>query len=121
MTDTITLTVPAGRRGLGIIALVLGGLGSRLELPVDRVDELTLAAEAAGVAAKGETIEFEMNVLEDRLVLLVGPLGEGAATEESLRRVVKPLVDRVDVVRKHDAQEWLELEVARGRSDNARG
>ena len=43
MTDTILLTVPSGLRGAGVIALVLGGLGSRLDLPVDRIDELALA------------------------------------------------------------------------------
>ena len=31
MTETILLTVPAGPRGAGVVALVLGGLGSRLD------------------------------------------------------------------------------------------
>ena len=48
------LTVPAGLRGAGVIALVLGGLGSRLDLPVDRIDELALAAATVAPAVDGD-------------------------------------------------------------------
>lgn len=113
MTDTILLTVPSGPRGASVVALVLGGLGSRLDLPVDRIDELALAAATIGAAALGDNLEFELSVLDDRLLLRLGPLEEGATADVARRRVVEPLVDGVAAIRKA-GHEWLELELERG-------
>jgi hypothetical protein len=112
MTDTIHLTVPAGLRGAGVVALVLGGLGSRLDLPVDRIDELALAAATLAPAVDGTTLRLEADVLEDRLVLRMGPLEDGAGADSATRRVIDALVDRVVALRKDD-HEWIELELAR--------
>ena len=38
-----------------------------------------------------------MSVLDDRLVLRIGPLEEGATADTARRRVVEPLVDGVGV------------------------
>jgi hypothetical protein len=113
MTETILLTVPAGSRGAGITALVLGGLGTRLDIPIDRVDELTLAAEVVGAAAHGSSLELEMTIFDDRLVLRVGPLEDGVMADVARLRVVEPLVDGVAAVRRA-GHEWLELELSRG-------
>lgn len=115
MTDTILLTVPSGLRGAGVIALVLGGLGSRLDFPVDRIDELALAAATLAPSVQANALELEADVLEDRLVVRIGPLEEGTATDASLRRVVDALVDRATGIRKGD-QEWLELELVRSEA-----
>ena len=112
MTDTIQLTVPAGLRGAGVIALVLGGLGSRLDLPVDRIDELALAAATVAPAVDGARLRLEADVLDDRLVLRLGPLEDGAGADEATRRVIDALVDRVDATRR-DGHEWIELELTR--------
>ena len=77
MTDTILLTVPSGLRGAGVIALVLGGLGSRLDLPVDRIDELALAAATLAPSVQADALELEADVLDDRLVVRIGPLEDG--------------------------------------------
>lgn len=110
MTQTILLTVPAGSRGAGITALVLGGLGSRLGLPIDRIDELTLAADVAGATALSERLELELTVLEGGLLLRIGPLEDGALADDARRRVIEPLVDRVGMVRR-GGHECLELEL----------
>ena len=115
MTDTILLTVPSGLRGAGVIALVLGGLGSRLDLPVDRIDELALAAATLAPSVQGGSLELEADVLDDRLVVRIGPLEDGTANDASLRRVVDTLVDSVAGIRRGD-QEWLELELARSEA-----
>jgi hypothetical protein len=115
LTDTILLTVPAGLRGAGVIALVLGGLGSRLDLPVDRIDELALAAATVAPSVNGDALELEADVLDDRLVLRIGPLEEGMESDAALRRVVDALVDRVGGIRKGD-EEWLELEIIRSET-----
>ncbi|MCY7301466.1 MAG: hypothetical protein LH654_00170 [Thermoleophilia bacterium] len=113
MTETILLTVPAGARGAGVVALVLGGLGSRLDLPIDRVDELTLAADILGSASLHERLELAMTVKDDRLLLQIGPLEDGAVREDARRRVVEPLVDGVSVVSRA-GREYAELVLARG-------
>jgi hypothetical protein len=113
MTDTIRLTVPAGLRGAGVIALVLGGLGSRLDLPVDRIDELALAAATVAPAVDGADLRLEVDVHDDRLVLRMGPLEDGAGGDAATRRVIDALVDRVAGLRRDD-HEWLELELVRG-------
>ena len=115
MTDTILLTVPSGLRGAGVVALVLGGLGSRLDLPVDRIDELALAAATLAPSVQGDSLELEADVLDDRLVVRIGPLEDGTANDASLRRVVDTLVDSVAGIRRGD-QEWLELELARSEA-----
>jgi hypothetical protein len=112
MTNTITLTVPAGLRGAGVVALVLGGLGSRLDLPVDRIDELALAVATVAPSIDGDAFELEAEVLDDRLVVRIGPLEGGTGSDQSLRRVVDALVDRVAGIRQAD-REWLELETFR--------
>lgn len=113
MTDTITLTVPSGLRGASVVALVLGGLGSRLNLPVDRIDELTLAAATVAPSHDGASLHLELDVLDDRLVVRMGPLEDGATSDASTRRVVDALVDRVAPLRR-DEHEWIELELSRG-------
>ena len=113
MTDRILLTVPSGPRGEGVVALVLGGLGSRLDLPVDRIDELTLAVATVAACVLGDALELELSVHDDRLLLRIGPLEDGVTSDVARRRVLEPLVDGVAAIR-NAGHEWLELELARG-------
>lgn len=114
--DRITLTVPSGQRGAGVVSLVLGGLGSRLDLPVDRIDELALATGAAGASALGETLNLEVCVYEERLLVRLGPLASGSSEDAAKRRIIDPLVDGVAALRRDD-HEWLELRLERGRTE----
>ena len=111
MTDLVALTVPADHQFDGVVGLVLGGLGSRLDLPVDRIDELALAAATVAPAVDGTVLSLEADVLDDRLVLRMGPLEDGAGSDAATRRVIDTLVDRVGGLRK-DGHEWIELELA---------
>ena len=94
-TDTILVEFPAteGYRGVG--RLVLGGLASRFELPVDRVEDLLLAVEsllAHGVA--GETVILTVDAGEDALRVRLGPLADGGGVSDpAVARVLRPLVD----------------------------
>jgi hypothetical protein len=92
--DTITVEFPArdGYRSVG--RLVLGGLASRFELPVDRVDDLLLAVESLllhGIA--GETVVLQIEARQDELRVRVGPIDGPGLSDPAIARVVTPLVD----------------------------
>ena len=48
MTDDIVLTIPTSPRLRSVATLVLGGVGSRLRLSYEKVDDLQLADEDPG-------------------------------------------------------------------------
>ena len=54
-----------------------------------------------------------MTVDDKRLLVRVGPLGEGTGEDPGRRRVVEPLVDGVAMLRRA-GHEWVELELLRG-------
>jgi hypothetical protein len=117
--DTIVLTVPAERRFLGVVNLVLGGLGSRLDLPFERIDDLQLAVDS--VLAQGDpmvsgTLTIEVDVEESRLAVRVGPLVDGGASDDGLKRVLGTLVSSAWPLDRH-GREWIELDVERPTVD----
>ena len=119
-TDTVLVEFPAteGYRGVG--RLVLGGLASRFELPVDRVEDLLLAVEsllAQGV--EGETVILTVDAGEDALRVRVGPLADGVVSDPAVARVLRPLVDEAtDVTPEDGGATFAELLVeARHRRD----
>jgi len=120
-TDTILVEFPAteGYRGVG--RLVLGGLASRFELPVDRVEDLLLAVEsllAHGV--DGETVMLTVDAGEEALRVRLGPLADGGVVSDpAVARVLRPLVDEAtDVAPQEDGAAFAELRVeARHRRD----
>jgi hypothetical protein len=119
-TDTVLVEFPAteGYRGVG--RLVLGGLASRFELPVDRVEDLLLAVEsllAHGVV--GETVILTVDAGEEALRVRLGPLAGGVVSDPAVARVLRPLVDEAtDVTPEGDGAAFAELLVeARHRRD----
>jgi hypothetical protein len=113
--DTITLTIPAERRYLGVVNLVLGGLGSRLDLSFERVDDLQLAVDsvlAQGDPALAGTLTVEIDVEESRLVVRVGPLVDGGASDEGLKRILATLVSSAWPLDR-EGREWIQLELQR--------
>jgi hypothetical protein len=113
--DTITLTIPAERRYLGVVNLVLGGLGSRLDLSFERVDDLQLAVDsvlAHGDPSLAGVLTVEIDVEESRLVVRVGPLMDGGASDEGLKRVLGTLVSSAWPLDR-EGREWIQLELQR--------
>ena len=113
MTDTIQLTIPANPRFRPVATLVLGGVGSRLELPYERIDDLQLAVLSALVAAESEVVTMEVETNESRLSVSVGPLVDGSGADHALRLVLDRLVDSVEATVR-DGGEWLTLRLERG-------
>lgn len=111
MSDTIHLTIPADTRFRGVATLVLGGIGTRLDVPYERIDDLQLALSSVLEAAARElpvTIEFQAG--PGLLSIVIGPLREGTGDDRGLAKVLEPLVDAFHSSRRHGA-DWLELEL----------
>ena len=108
MTDTINLTIPSGARFRPVVTLVLSGIGTRMGLPYEQVDDLQLAVLSVLVAIDGETLTVTAKVDEQRLAVTVGPLVAGSSSDNGLLLVLERLVDRVDATAA-EGQEWLTL------------
>lgn len=112
--DVISVTVPAERRYLGVLNLVLGGLCARLDFPYEQVDDLQLAVDSVLAPGRpgGVDVTLEAEVRDHRLVLRVGPLTSGSAGQPGLLRVLEPLVGGATPLER-DGAEWIELAAAR--------
>ncbi len=66
--DEITLTIPRDRALYGVADLVLGGLGIRLNLTIEHLEDLQLALETAldRVRADPVTVTLRVNGRRDR-------------------------------------------------------
>jgi hypothetical protein len=96
LADRTTIEFPAteGYRSVG--RLVLGGIASRFELPVDRVDDLLLAVESLFMQESlGDMIRLEAEATPSELVVRMGPYPADRLGDPGLRRVLERLVDDV--------------------------
>jgi hypothetical protein len=101
--DTILVEFPAteGYRGVG--RLVLGGLASRFELPIDRVEDLLLAVESVlAHGIEGDVVRLTVDAGEEALRVHLGPLADGGVGDPALERVLRPLVDEANDVSASD-------------------
>jgi hypothetical protein len=112
VSDRIVLTMPTDRRFRSVATLVLGGIGSRLELPYERMDDLQLAVLSALDASDDETVNLEVDADEHGLRLVLGPMRPGSGHDDGLVRVLSRLVDDV-AHESRDGVEWLTLGVSR--------
>ena len=112
MTDVVSITVPAASGWSGVVELVLAGLGARLDLPYDRIDELQLATTAVLEDAAGPEVRVDAAAGADRVDIRVGPLGAGAG-DPARRRVLDALADAVAVEPGDDGDTWVVLTFAR--------
>ncbi len=111
MSDRIVLTIPTGERFRAVATLVLGGVGSRADLPYERMDDFQLAVLSALEAADGDSVTLEVDADGDRVRVAVGPVRSGSAADQGLGLVLSRLVD--EVAHEHrDGDEWLCLGLA---------
>lgn len=117
MTDEITLTIPRERALYSVAHLVLGGLGIRMNLTIEHLEDLQLAVEAVlERAPEGQDVTIAMRLGEDEMQTRIGPMTDGAraelAAEEGddvgLRRVLRALVDRVEV-ESDERGDWVKM------------
>jgi hypothetical protein len=91
--DRVVLTLPGTQALRGVATLVLGGIGSRLDLPYEKVDDLQLATLSVLSAGVLETVTIDVTVTDDEVLVRIGPLPEGVAADPGLMRVLARLVD----------------------------
>ena len=119
VTEKIVLTIPTERRFLGVATLVLGGVGSRLGLAYERMDDLQLALLSVLDTAAGSEVSIEVDAEDRHVAVSVGPLDEGSGDDEGVARVVSKLVDEVELDRRESGARWLTLTVLRDASPSA--
>lgn len=113
VSDRIVLEMPTDTRFRSVATLVLGGIGSRLELPYERMDDLQLAVLSALDASDDETVTLEVYAGKNGLRLALGPVRVGSGEDDGLVRVLSRLVDDVSH-ESRDGSEWLMLGVSGG-------
>ena len=116
MTDTILLTFPSKSTFRGVPSLVLSGVGSRLDLPFERTDDLQLAVLSMLDASSGKDASIEIEARDDRLAVSVGPLRPDAQADKGLDLVLRRLTDGVEAGRRGE-DVWLTVFVARPDAD----
>jgi hypothetical protein len=116
-SDSIVVEFPAteGYRSVG--RLVLGGLASRFELPVDRVEDMLLAIESLLLnGVSGETVTLAVDAGEEGLRVRVGPFANGGVADPAVARVVSRLVDEAsELPSERDGETYAELLVSAAR------
>jgi len=114
VSDRIVLTIPAEERFRSVATLVLGGIGTRVDLPYERMDDLQLAVLSTLDASDSETVTLEVDADEQGMRLALGPVRDGTGADDGLVRVLSRLVDDVGH-ESRDGTEWITLGVSAGR------
>jgi hypothetical protein len=113
VSDVVSITVPASPGWGGVVELVLAGLGARLDLPYDRIDELQLATTTVLADAVGPDVRVDASSDTASVDLRIGPL-RAAADDPGRRRVLDALADAVELQPGDDGATWAVLTFARG-------
>jgi hypothetical protein len=117
VTDEITLTIPRDRALYSVAHLVLGGLGIRLNLTIEHLEDLQLAVDAVLERVRAvEYVTIGVSVSDGALETAIGPMRDGvrAELEETkgedvgLRRILDTLVDEVELT-ETDGEDWVKL------------
>ena len=117
--DEITLTIPRDRALYSVAHLVLGGLGIRLNLTIEHLEDLQLAVDAVLERVRAvEQVTIRVGVTEAAIETAIGPMRDGVraeleATEDEnedvgLRRILHALVDEVELTQT-DGEDWVKL------------
>jgi hypothetical protein len=114
--DEITLTIPRDRELFSVAHLVLGGVGIRLNMTIEQLDDLQLALSAALGRVRADPVTITLRVKGSEIEALVGPMSDGVRAELAsdgedgvgLRLILDALVDRVEL-ESADGGDWLKL------------
>lgn len=116
MTDEITLIMPRDREFFSVAHLVLGGIGVRLNVTIETLEDLQLALDAILERdSEPGDVTIALRVQDAAIETRVGPFGGGVRREleregddVGLGRILDTLVDGVDVER-GEGGDWVTL------------
>ena len=116
--DEVRLTLPVEPRFAPVAHLVIGGLGSRLELTVDGLEDLQLAIDSLFHRGRsGGDVTIAMRLENGSLVTEMGPfpadtlrreLAEERAGDLGLRRILDTVMDGIET-RDDNGGTWITL------------
>ena len=114
MSDEITLVLPAQEDFHRVAHLVLGGLGARLDLTYEDLDDLQTALDSLlGCRDDDGEIRVAIEVADGTIVSSVGPFSESELGELAgngggigLRRVLDTVADGFEVEQR-DGRAWV--------------
>jgi hypothetical protein len=108
--DTIVLMIPTAHGYRAVASLVLGGIGTRLDLPYEGMDDLQLAVLSLLDSASEDAVTVEVDADPDAFSVSLGPLQEGVRGDRSLANVIDRLVEGWEEQRR-DGRAWVRLEL----------
>jgi hypothetical protein len=117
VTDEITLTIPRDRALYSVAHLVLSGLGIRLNLTIEHLEDLELAVDVVLERVRAvEHVTITVSVSDGALETAIGPMRDGVRAEleaiegedVGLRRILDALVDEVELT-ETDGEDWVKL------------
>ena len=114
--DEITLTIPRDRELFSVAHLVVGGVGIRLNMTIEHLEDLQLALAAALGRVRADLVTITLRVTDGEIEALVGPMSDGVRAELAadagdgvgLRLILDALVDRAEL-ESADGGDWLKL------------
>jgi hypothetical protein len=125
MTDEIRLTIPRDRALYSVAHLVLSGVGIRVNLTIEHLEDLQLALDAVLERAReAEHVTIALRVEDGEMLTAIGPLRDGIRREleadpgedVGLRRILDTLVDRVELA-PGEGGDWVTLTKAVGAGE----
>jgi hypothetical protein len=121
VTRPVELRIPNQRPFHGVARLVVGGLAARHNLSYEMLEDLQLALVTILEGERytsGSEVFVELDVAEDTITMVIGPL-DGAAVRADLERrdadglglgrLLGTLVEDVELAEREDG-DWLRLE-----------
>jgi anti-sigma regulatory factor (Ser/Thr protein kinase) len=117
VTDEITLTMPRDREYFSVAHLVLGGVGVRLNLTIETLEDLQLALDAILERDHQEgEVTIAVRLDDEAIETEVGPFGDGVRRElerggedeVGLSRILDTLVDDVQL-EPGEGGDWVKL------------
>jgi hypothetical protein len=114
--DEIVLTIPRERPFYGVAHLVLGGLGSRLNLTLEHLEDLQLGLDSLLAQDDGhEDVTLRIRIREGAIETEIGPfppaLSDALGADNGgvgLRRILETVSDGVELGER-DGEAWVTL------------
>jgi len=124
--DEITLTIPRDRAFYRVAHLVLGGLGIRLDLTIEHLEDLQLALDAVLERSReAENVTITVRLLDGEIETVIWPMRDGVREEleaaggrsVGLRRMLDTLVDGVELSSDEDGDRLKLTKKVEARSE----